>query len=226
MTQTVESYAIDGLDRRMVLRYLGHRGQELDESLERRIDEGIGRCLELARAKASWQSFAIAERSEKEGVPCISLEGCPLELEGKSIARHLKGARMAVALAVTVGLGIDRELQKLSVTDAVAQAVLDAAGSVAVEHAADACSASIRAWAAEQGLHAGARFSPGYGDLPLDVQPELLASVDAQRRLGISLSDSLLMTPVKSVTAIVGIFDEEGLALRASRDSGSVSEEE
>ena len=50
------------------------------------------------------------------------------------------------------------------------------------------------------------RFSPGYGDLPLSLQPEVIRATGADRRLGITLSSSLLMTPKKSVTAIKGII--------------------
>ena len=91
---------------------------------------------------------------------------------------------------------------------AVAQVIFDAAGTTAVERAADACEASIVAAAHERGLYTNFRFSPGYGDMPLSAQPVLLATLDAQRRLGITLSKSLLMTPTKSVTAVVGLFGE------------------
>ena len=49
------------------------------------------------------------------------------------------------------------------------------------------------------------RFSPGYGDLPLTLQPGILAALDAGRRAGITLLPSLLMNPSKSVTAIFGL---------------------
>ncbi|HQE70821.1 MAG TPA: hypothetical protein PK071_06860, partial [Atopobiaceae bacterium] len=65
-------------------------------------------------------------------------------------------------------------------------------------------------------------FSPGYGDLPLAVQPVLLSSVDAQRRLGISLTDTLLMVPTKSITAVTGIFKTPPAARRSERMSGSL----
>ena len=54
-------------------------------------------------------------------------------------------------------------------------------------------------------LHRTDRFSPGYGDLPLDLQPALCAALDAQRRLGLTVTDSLLLNPVKSVTAVIGL---------------------
>ena len=56
------------------------------------------------------------------------------------------------------------------------------------------------------------RFSPGYGDLPLCIQPEVCAALDAGRRVGIHVSDSFLMNPMKSVTAVIGIADRPQMA--------------
>ncbi len=215
----VETYSIAELPRREVLRFMGYRGQELTSEIDARIDEGIARMLELARPRASWSIFDLAEPGA-EGT--IRLEGCALELTGSAIARHLDGAVACAVMAVTVGMDVERELKRLSATDAVMQVIFDAAGTVAVEEAAAACQKSIIAEAAARGLYANARFSPGYGDLPLAVQPVLLASVDAQRRLGITLTDSLLMVPTKSITALMGIFTEAPRARRAERASGSL----
>ena len=52
------------------------------------------------------------------------------------------------------------------------------------------------------------RFSPGYGDLSLETQKQLFSILDCERQLGISLNSSLLMSPSKSVTAFVGLYDE------------------
>ena len=53
------------------------------------------------------------------------------------------------------------------------------------------------------------RYSPGYGDLPLAVQREVMEALDCGRTVGITLSDSLLMTPSKSVTAIIGMKEKQ-----------------
>ena len=82
---------------------------------------------------------------------------------------------------------------------------LDACGSAYVEAGCDAAEREIRS--RFPGMYLTDRFSPGYGDLPLGLQPELLARTDARRRLGVSLTESLLMVPSKSVTAILGISD-------------------
>lgn len=199
-------YDIRALDRGEVLRYLGYAGQPLSPELDARVDQMVARCLAVARPSGCARVFDVAGRDERDGVPVVRLDGCALELEGSSIARHLDGAVAVGVLAVTTGLALDAELRRLSLTDRVGEVLLDAAGSALVERAADEAEADLARDATARGLAAGPRFSPGYGDLPLATQPTLLATLDAQRRLGITLSDSLLMTPVKSVTAVVGLF--------------------
>lgn len=216
----VETYTLSELPRRAVLRYMGYRGQALTSEVDARIDEGIARALELARPRASWAVFDIASAGEGGA---IVLDGCALTLPGASIARHLEGAVSCAVMAVTVGMDAERELKRLSTVDPVLGVIFDAAGTVAVEETAAACQKSVASAAAERGLHANARFSPGYGDLPLAVQPMLLASVDAQRRLGIALTNSLLMVPTKSITAVMGVFSTSPAARRAERASGSLA---
>lgn len=204
---TVESYDVRSVDRGEVLRYLGYAGQPITPELDARIDEVVARCLATCRPRGAWRIFDVAERGERGGVPVISLAGTSLELAGHSIAEHLDGAVAVGALAVTVGMGVEAELRRLSLTDPLAQVVFDAAGTAAVERAADGAEAGVVADAASRGLFCGSRFSPGYGDLPLATQPVLLAALDAQRALGITLSRELLMSPTKSVTAVVGLFE-------------------
>ena len=88
----------------------------------------------------------------------------------------------------------------------MAKAVIyDALGSALVETGCDEAERDISARFPNQFLTD--RFSPGYGDLPLELQPRLCAALDAGRRLGLTVSQSLLMNPVKSVTAVIGLSD-------------------
>lgn len=202
-----EAYDIPSVDRREVLRYLGHRGQAISPELEGRIDEGVARAIEVARPAGVWRVFDV-EPAGSVGAPgAIRLAGCSLELPGADIAEHLAGARSVGVMAVTLGAGIDRELARLAAFDQLGQVILDAAATTLVERAADACEARVRAAGFSGGLYANGRFSPGYGDLPLAVQPSLLATLDAQRRLGLTLTESDLLVPTKSVTAVLGLFD-------------------
>lgn len=215
MAQVVESLEVSSVPRGEALRYLGYRGQELGPELEARLDEACARCLEVARPRACLRSFGVASRFVNErGVPELALEGSSLRLQGESIAQHLAGAIAVGVMAVTLGAGVERELRRLSLTDALGQTLFDAAATALVERAADAAEALLVADAADRGLYTTWRFSPGYGDLPLSCQPALLASLDATRLLGISLTPSLLMVPTKSVTAVVGYFEEPQVRAR------------
>ena len=95
-----------------------------------------------------------------------------------------------------------RQVQARDFADAL---LLDGFGGAYVEAG---CNAAEREIAAKlPGKYLTDRFSPGYGDLPLDVQSPLLALTDATRRLGVTLSESNLMNPLKSVTAVIGLSD-------------------
>lgn len=215
MAVMVEQLKVDSVDRTEVLRYLGHRGQEVTPELEARLDAAVARCLEVARPRACLRSFDVAERTVRgDGTPELRLKDCALCLEGASIAEHLAGAVAVGVMAVTLGVGVDQELRRLSLTDPLGQVLFDAAATAAIERAADAAEALLVADAAAGGLHTNWRFSPGYGDLPLFCQPTLLAALDAQRRLGVTLTPSMLMVPTKSVTAVVGYFDSPQVGAR------------
>lgn len=186
---------------------MGYRGQEYSAHIADKVGEQVAACIACGSPRASIRAFDVAGIRDDGGTPVVTLAGTALELRGKSIAAHLAGAVSVGVMAVTIGMGIDRELRRLSFVDRVGQVVFDAAATALVERAADAAEASIVAQARERGLFCNYRFSPGYGDLPLETQPTLLAAVDAYRRLGITLSESLLMSPTKSVTAVVGMFE-------------------
>lgn len=196
-----EALSIDSVSRSEVLRYLGYQGQPLSPELDRRIDDTVTRCIAIAQPRMSLASYALREIGEQS----VALEGCTLRLTGHDIVRHLADAREVVLFATTLGVVIDRELRRLSLTDTLEQVIFDAAATALVERATDAAEAQARAYASAAGMHTSWRFSPGYGDLPLDVQGDFLSALDATRQLGITLTPSSLMVPTKSVTALVGI---------------------
>ena len=214
MAPTYHDLTITSMDRGEVLRYMGYRGQGLDAELGLRIDEAMAHCLEVSRPRAAVAVFEVAGRMDGV-VPEVSLTGTSLTLRGSSIARHLDGAAAVGVMAVTLGMGNERELHRLSLVDPVGHVLLDAASTTLVERAADAAEALLVSAAAARGLHCNFRFSPGYGDLPMDTQPTLLATLGASR-LGITLSPTYLMTPTKSVTALVGMFDTPQTGAHAS----------
>ena len=123
------------------------------------------------------------------------------------MAKHLEGCTAALLLAVTLGPGVDAQIRRAGVGDIAAGVASDALGSALAEQAAEAAEAELRQWAARQGKYLTGRYSPGYGDWPLAVQPLLAAALDTARRAGLCVTENNLMTPRKSVTAILGLSD-------------------
>ena len=83
--------------------------------------------------------------------------------------------------------------------------VLQAAAAAMLEDYCDQMNEELEKKYEEKGLYLRPRFSPGYGDFSLECQPALLGCLEAGKRIGITLTDSLLMAPSKSVTAVIGI---------------------
>lgn len=125
--------------------------------------------------------------------------------QGSDIQRHLAGCTEAVLLAVTLGPGADAQIRRAGVGDVAAGAASDALASVLAEQAAEAAEARLRALAAAEGLYLTGRYSPGYGDWPIGVQPRIAALLDTPRRIGLCVTGTCLMLPRKSITAALGL---------------------
>ena len=128
-----------------------------------------------------------------------------MDLTGASARPMLAGCTQAVLLACTLGARFDAKLLALQARDMAKAVIFDALGSALVEVGCDEMEREIAG--RFPGLFLTDRFSPGYGDLPLALQPQFCAALDAERRLGLTVSQSLLMNPVKSVTAVIGLSD-------------------
>ena len=125
-------------------------------------------------------------------------------IKSKDLAKNLGGCKAAFIFAATTGTGIDRLIMKYQKTEPSKAVVIDALSSAAVEGLCNLLNDELN-----HGRKTAPRYSPGYGDVSLEYQKEILNFLDAQRKIGITLSDRLFMAPVKSVTAIIGILEEE-----------------
>ncbi len=124
-------------------------------------------------------------------------------LSGDDIRRHLQGCEQCVLFGATLGPQADALIRRAQVDDMAKALWLDAAASAAIEEVCDEVQRQI---ALELECALTARFSCGYGDLPLAIQPQFLSLLDAGRKIGLSASASGMLTPIKSVTAVIGIL--------------------
>ena len=136
----------------------------------------------------------------EEGYPIL-----PFPQRSEKLKKNLEGCRSAVLFAATIGSGIDRLIRRNEKADPRLGLLLQGLGAERVESLCDAFNDDVKKVCEEMGRETRMRYSPGYGDLPIEVQRDFLPLLDAERRLGITLSESCLMAPSKSVTAIIGI---------------------
>lgn len=189
------------IDSDSALAFLGHTGQALDRSLKARLEEMARRCEDENTPRYLWRTFDIDSVEET-----ISLRGSSLELPGASIRAHLDGATGATLLAVTLGVAWRQTLEQLNATSPTDALLYDACANALTEAAAEEAHRRLAEAAATENREAHARFSPGYGDLPLSIQPAFLKEIDAPRKAGIIATADNLLEPAKSITAIVGLF--------------------
>ena len=143
------------------------------------------------------------------------LNAADLQVQGISLAKHLEGCDRLVLMAVTLGPEVDELISETQGSKIALSVVIDCGASVMAEMATNLAEEQIRAELASGDAMASdgepvfmtSRFSPGYGDSPLEMQTQVLDLLDAQRQLGISLSKGFMMSPSKSVTAILGLAD-------------------
>lgn len=188
---TVKSFPPPPVDEREVLRYAGHRGEVPDSTLQSLLAACVEEAADVLRYHVAYRALAL-----------------PVDWLSPA-AERLEGCESAVIFAATVGVGMDRLIARYSRTQPAKALLLDALGSERIEALCDAFCAAYGAELGAAGLAVTPRFSPGYGKLPLELQRQLTALLDTPRGIGLTLNESLLLSPTKSVTAIMGIYKEK-----------------
>ncbi len=179
-----------------ILLYLGYRGQDCPPELAAQIRRCMDEVTQAAEARLVYRIL-----------PCSDGAVPGLPLGGRDIRNLLSSCRKAVLMAVTLGPRVERLLMRREVSDMADAVILDACASTAVENVCGHFESDLREELSRDGLFLTDRFSPGYGDLPLGCQSALCGVLNAERRIGLTVTDRSLLVPRKSVTAILGISD-------------------
>ena len=182
-----------------VLRYMGTPPDKADASLRALVDRCAREVLAAVRPRWAYRTFDLTP--EEEGVRL----SCGLLLPGQDLKRHLKDCRRAVLFCATLSAQADALIRRVESGDMLRALALDCCATAAVEELCDQIEGDLQSQF--PGCFFPFRYSPGYGDLPLTLQEPLLNLLDAPRKVGLCASSSHILTPRKSVTAILGIAD-------------------
>ncbi len=193
------TYSPPPVSEREILRYAGCAA----------ADKGIKKLLEAAVSEA--EEHLIYRVCYREISVATNADICDLSfvrLESKTLANTLKDCKQAVIFAATVGIALDRLIAKYSRTSPAKAVMLDALGTERIEALCDKFCCDLAELKLKEGLFLKPRVSAGYGDIPLQLQAQLFELLDCPRQIGLTLNQSMLMSPSKSVTAIVGITEK------------------
>lgn len=188
---------IKQIRRAEALRYMGYGKASPDEKISCIIDDCEKKLLAAAKPVYTYKVFDI-DRSNG-----ISVGG--VILSGKSIFEHLDGCVKAAIMCATLSSAADKLIRAAEVSDMTAAIVLDNLANAMIEQVCDEAEKEIAEKAT--GYYMTWRFSAGYGDLPIEIQENLLRIIDAEKRVGVCASENSLMMPRKSVSAIIGLSD-------------------
>lgn len=199
------------IDENEVLRYLGYKGQKIEEELLLKIRDTIEEGKKLFAPKVIYKEYPI--NILENGVEVV---GTTLVLEGNDIKKLLIGSNRCILMAATIGNYIEKKIRLYERIDLTRGMILDSVSTTAVEDLCDKVCDLIEKDIIEDFEELTFRYSPGYGDLSLNIQKNFIEVLDATRKIGVNVSEHMLLFPRKSVTAIVGIRKKLGKKTKKS----------
>ncbi len=185
------------INKKEALKYLGYRGGEVEDKILRDIDQCSEIIIKNALPKVIYRVFDIESD--------LSFSGTNFSPKGNDIAEMLKDCGRAIIMAATIGGEIDGIIRRREVDDMYLALMLDSCASCAIENVCDNFQNELEERLFNENLYLTDRFSPGYGDMPFEQQREICEILNTSKTIGVSLNESGIMIPRKSVTAIMGI---------------------
>lgn len=194
MNSTVYTKIFDAppVDRAEILRYAGTGCS--DNSL----DELLSECLDEILNKLTYKVCYIELPLQIQGT---FVDFSFTTVDSSDLSKNLAACKSYILFAATIGIECDRLISRYSKTSPLKALMFQAIGAERIESLCNTFNNEIK-----KKYKTAPRFSPGYGDFPLAFQRDFFAVLDPSKKIGLCLNESLLMSPSKSVTAIIGIF--------------------
>ena len=201
---------------REVKRYWGYYGPIEHPEADSFIAEAISALEKESDPHHVYKTFPIEVESDT-----VRIDG--RTLESAALARNLTGCTKAVLFAATIGPACDRLVKRANLKSYTLMSCYQAAGAAAIEAYCDMLNDKITADCEAEGLYTRPRFSPGYGDLKIENQKIWFDMLGVTKNTGITLTDSYLMVPTKSVTAIIGLSENKLPCIRQGCENCNMS---
>lgn len=187
-----------------VLRYLGYKNQIIDKEMIQIIDECRELTLNVINPRCMYNKYNLDYENNE-----IIIKESDITLKGNDIIHLLKESKQCILCVATLGLEIERLIKLYSYKDIVRSVILDACATTAIEEVVDLIEIDIKLKLKDSKEDITWRYSPGYGDLPIETNRLILEVLKAQKNIGLTITNHNLLIPIKSVVAIMGIIDHK-----------------
>lgn len=186
--------SLDYVNVSEALRYLGYGSNKPDSNMKELLSFCEKELLENIYPNYVYKVFDLDDK--------CNLVNCDFDLQGDDIKNHLKGCEKAVLMCVTLSSDVDKLIRVKQIGNMAQATIIDSMASALVEQACDKVEEIIRNEL--KGYKLTWRYGLGYGDFPLEGQKQFLNVLDAQKKVGVCVNNSFILTPTKSVTCVIG----------------------
>ncbi len=193
------------IDKKEVLRYLGYKNQKIDKTLDTLLEICIEEIKNYSNSKYTFKIFDISKIQESQD---ININNTNLTFHGKDIYNHLKNSTKCATIALTLGIEIEKRTKLYEKSNLTKALIFDACATTAIESYCDEVQKEIEKEAKKLDLGVTYRYSPGYGDFNINIQQDILKILDASKRIGLTVTDTNILIPRKSITAVIGFQDK------------------
>ncbi|WP_461813191.1 Vitamin B12 dependent methionine synthase activation subunit [Faecalimonas sp.] len=184
------------------IRYLGFGKNTVDDRTFALVINSFKELKEVADERVIYRIFSL--KSEQENQITIG----NMVINSAALSKNLKGCQEVILFGATLGTGVDMLMKRRAITDMASVVVLQACAAAILEEFCDKCVGAISEELKKSELYLRPRFSPGYGDFSISHQGEILNMLDSSKKIGLTMTKGGMLTPIKSITAVIGISDK------------------
>lgn len=189
------------INKAEALRFMGYINPEIDTKTNKLLEESIKELKEIAELKYVYRVFKLKKENTN-----ISFENL-INIKSNDLEKLFKHCDKSAVMAATLGFEVEKRIKYYSMTNLSKALAFDACAAACIECLCDVAQVEIKELAAKEDCSITFRYSPGYGDVPISHQGEILSALNAQKLIGLSALESSILVPRKSVTAFIG-FDK------------------
>lgn len=187
---------------REAIRYLGYGRHAIDEQTLALVKSSMEELEARVRERFIYRIFELSSEGD-------TLKIGNWEIKSRSLSKNMKGCDRVAVFAATLGIDADQMIRRASLSEMAKAVVLQACAAAVLEEYCDQCQDQIAEEMKKEERYLRPRFSPGYGDFDIIHQEMLLQTLQADKTIGLTMTKSSMLTPTKSVTALIGISKEQ-----------------